>query len=279
MTPRDVLIIVPTLGQRRDLLAVSVASLLAQSLPPRVVVVTRTDARDLIPLWPAGVPVTVLEQRGTGLSNAINQGWEHDRWRSEFTGWLGDDDALPPWSVAEAVAALDRRPGAVAVHGRCLVVDELSAPVRVYRNGRWASALAGYGVNLLPQPGSLLRTSDVQRVGGLDPELTLAMDVDLFCRLRGLGPLTSSRRQLGVFREHSTGLSTVQAVAARTESRGCMQRRHTRRWQRGLDAVALPLTRLVALVNRRRPPGVQGYWRPPPSGPEQVASPPGPRQP
>jgi GT2 family glycosyltransferase len=259
---RDVLIIVPTLGERRDLLRISVASLIAQTAPVRVLVVTGSEPERLRGLWPEAAPVSVIAQEGRGLSAAINQGWAHDGWRSELTSWLGDDDALPPWSVEAAVQALDRRPAAVAVHGPCLVVDESGTPVRVYRNGRWASALAGYGVNLLPQPGALFRTSAVERLGGLDPDLALAMDVDLFARLRTLGRLTNSPRQLGVFREHTSGLSTAQAAAAREEARRSAKGQHTRPWQRVADSAALPLTRVVAAVNRLRPPPPSRYWSP-----------------
>jgi GT2 family glycosyltransferase len=259
---RDVLIIVPTRGERRDLLDTSVRSIAAQTVVPRIVVITRSGADGLRAQWTDLPTVSVLTQQSSGLSAAINEAWQADGWASDLTGWLGDDDALPPWSVQEAIAVLDRQPRAAAVHGPCLVVDEHGSPVRVYRNGRLGAALAGYGVNLIAQPGSLFRTAAVRAVGGLDESLALAMDVDLFVRLRTQGPIASARRQLGVFREHATGLSTQQAISARAESTSSMRRAHAGRRDAVLHAVAGPVTRVVGLVNRTRPPRTSSYWAP-----------------
>jgi GT2 family glycosyltransferase len=259
---RDVLMIVPTRGERDALLDISLQSLAAQTVPPRIVVITGSDPEDIIERW-GGLPgLSVIRERGRGLSEAINQAWHEDGWSSEFTSWLGDDDALPPWSIEEAVAVLDARPRAVAVHGPCAVIDDAGKPVGVYRNGWWASLLAGYGINLIAQPGALFRTSAVREVGGLDPSLRLAMDVDLFVRLRKQGAITQTRRQLGVFREHPDSLSTSQATAARRESRASITRAHRRRADRFLDLVALPVCRSVGRINQHRPAAHQSYWRP-----------------
>jgi glycosyltransferase involved in cell wall biosynthesis len=259
---RDVLVVVPTRGERLSYLELSVRSLLAQTLQPRILVITGGQPEPLRARWADLPGIKVVAQQTKGLSRAINEAWEIDGWTSEFTAWLGDDDALPPWSLSEAVGVLDAHPTASAVHGPCLVVDGTGAPVRVYRNGRWASWLAGYGVNLLPQPGSLFRSRAVEAVGGLDTELRLAMDVDLFIRLRAQGPIVSARRQLGVFREHADGLSTAHDAGARQESTASMRRAHTDAIDPLRHLLAAPLSRSVALLNRSRPPSAATYWRP-----------------
>lgn len=260
MASPDVHIVVPTTGQRLDLLDVCIASLLAQTLVPRISLVTR-DAVDAVHERYGGA-ATVLQQARPGLSAAINSGWEADDWSSQFTGWLGDDDALPPTSIETAVGALTRSPTASMVHGRCLVVDGDGEPVRVVRNGVLAARFAGYGVNLLAQPGTLFRTSAVRAVGGLDETYSLAMDVELFLRLKQLGPIVTSSQQLGVFREHTSGLSTDHKLRAANEARRAQERLHTRSRDRALDAAAQLTTRLVSRMTRAMPPGYNSYWRP-----------------
>jgi GT2 family glycosyltransferase len=259
--PRDVHLVVPTTGERSSLLDVCVASLLGQTVRPRITVVTRGSAEGLRGRW--GPDVEVAQQERPGLSAAINGAWEADGWSSELTGWLGDDDALPPTSIADAVGELELHPAASMVHGRCLVIDQEGAPLRLLRNDAWAARLAGRGLNLLAQPGSLMRTSAVRTVGGLDEQLRLAMDVDLFLRLQEVGPIVTCRRQLGVFREHATSLSTAGSAAAAAEARVVRQRRQTTAAARWADRAAVPLTRVVSRITVRLPPRPESCWRPP----------------
>lgn len=250
------------MGTRLDLLRICLQSLVAQTQPCRIFVVTMDPERVRAVSDDLGGTLTVLQEEGRGLSAAINQAWDADGWQSEFTGWLGDDDALPPWSVEVAAAALRKRPGAVMVHGRCLFIDQQGRPRWVARNGALGAMLAGYGVNLIAQPGSLFRTQYVRQVGGLDERLRYAMDVDLYARLRRLGPVISSRAQLGVFREHDAGLSTANQKAAALEARRQQRRQQDTVARRAFDLVAGPTTRLVGRVTRRLPPSANRFWAP-----------------
>jgi hypothetical protein len=71
----EVLVVVPTLGQRPDLLRGCLRSLTGQSAAPRVVVVAAHDV-EVVKQCASGLDVEVLEQRSSGLSEAINEGWQ-----------------------------------------------------------------------------------------------------------------------------------------------------------------------------------------------------------
>lgn len=266
---RDVHLVVPTRGTRTELLHQAVESLLGQTIPVRITVVTDGEPELVGRPWRACDRVRVLAQTRRGLSAAINEGWTDDEWRSEFTGWLGDDDALPPQSVEAAVAALERCPAASMVHGRCLVVGPSGEPVVVRRNGALGSLFVGYGVNLLAQPGTLFRTDSARRVGGLDESLLFAMDVDFFIKLKRVGGVTSTSHQLGVFRAHPGGLSTGGLDDAFVESRHAMRRSWRGPLDRVADVLAWPATRVISRVSSALPPSPSRYWAPPapqPSG-------------
>jgi hypothetical protein len=148
------------------------------------------------------------------------------------------------------------------VHGTCLVIDAEGHPLRVARNGRAAALLIGYGRNLIAQPGSLFRTAALRAVGGLDEHLALAMDVDLYSRLKRIGPVLSVPQQLGVFREHADSLSTAQRHTAEAEVRSARRAIEPAAVRRGVSWAATPVTAVVNRVLTALPPPAARYWRP-----------------
>ncbi len=105
----------------------------------------------------------------------------------------GDDDLLA-LARSATTAALDAEPDASMVYGWCDYIDEHGTVVFSSRAGRVAARILRFGPNLVPQPGSLMRLSDVLAVGGVDEALSLSMDLDLFLRLRRRGRLIALNR-------------------------------------------------------------------------------------
>ena len=63
------------------------------------------------------------------------------------------------------------------------------------RAGNWRRGLPDSVPTLIPQPGSLIRRSAWEHVGGLDERLHYAMDLDLFLRLRRFGVIVRPHRR------------------------------------------------------------------------------------
>jgi GT2 family glycosyltransferase len=220
----EALVVVPTLGQRPDLLRRTLASITGQQPhAPRTIVVVAGDdgpAREAA----GAVDVEVVTQRSAGLSAAINEGWLLAGDSADAWSWLGDDDELLPGSLARTCAALQTRPGSSMVYGRCRYVDGAGRTLWTARPGRLAALLAPAGPNLIPQPGSLLRADSVRRVGMLDPELRYAMDLDLFLRLRTVGALTYLPSELAAFRWHADSTTVANQSASAAELRAVQDR-------------------------------------------------------
>lgn len=203
-----VLLVIPTLGQRTDLLSQAVSSV---GLQEGCVV-------DLVVVTPSGSPaeriaddtaVRVVTDPGRGLSAALNAGLAAANSKCQYFGWLGDDDLLRPKALAAAVAALRAEPEAVMVYGWCDYVDAEGHTFFVSRAGPWAARIIGYGPDLIPQPGSLMRLSAVRAVGGLDESLKFALDLDLFLRIRRHGRLLALPQTLAAFRWHADSLTVA----------------------------------------------------------------------
>lgn len=200
------LIVVPTLGERPELLRKALASITGQGVPVDIIAVAPPGR---------GVEELVAEYGGRflpdpvdgGQSGAINVGFAAAAVGTEFVAWLCDDDLLARGSLLATTTALRESPDATVAYGWCDYIDLEDRVVFRSRAGRIAAILLQWGPNLIPQPGSLMRYSDVAAVGGVDPTATVTMDLDLFLRLRARGRFISLPRTLASFRWHQDSLT------------------------------------------------------------------------
>jgi GT2 family glycosyltransferase len=251
--PARVLLVVPTLGRRVDLLRQTLASIRDQ-VPHRadVVIVCPPDAEEAVRLA-AEFRARVVDDPG-GMSAAINAGLAQAEPGHEYFNWIGDDDLLTPGSLAATMSALDSDPAAVAAFGYCTYADAANRVLFTSRAGVLAPWLMTWGPNLVPQPGALFRLAVVREVGGLDPTLRYAMDLDLLLRLRRRGAFVNTGRTLSFFRWHPTSTTVANRTASLDEAElvkrrylSPAQRRLAPLWERPVRAS----TRLAARrVNR-----------------------------
>ncbi len=246
-----VLVVVPTLGRRRDYLEACVQSITTQNHQP-VIVCLVGPAASAAPDVARGHGVHFLDQPPSGIGAAVNAGWLAHGSSAEVWAWLGDDDLLEPGAVAAAVRAI-RRPGVVMAYGRCRYIDEHGQTIWTAHPGRLAAANLGGGWDLVPQPGSFALGSAVREVGMVDERLNFAMDYDLFLRLRTVGRLVYVPSVLASFRWHEDSLTASQGARSAREA-GEVRRSHWRHPR--LAQAAEPITVRVSKVHwhlQRRP--------------------------
>lgn len=205
MAEPRILLIVPTLGQRVDYLDETLASIRAQSVPADVVVVApegNPHIERLVHVYEADF----LPDPGS-LTQAINLGATMVTDRHDFLNWLNDDDRLTPDSLAATSAALDMNPAATVAFGACRYIDAQGHELWVSRAGRWAPRVLGWGPDLIPQPGMLVRASDWRAVGGIDESFRFAFDLDLLLKLKARGSLVEVPAVVSEFRWHADSLT------------------------------------------------------------------------
>jgi glycosyltransferase involved in cell wall biosynthesis len=176
-----VTIAVPSLNQGSYLDA-ALTSLFAQGVPIEVFVVDggSTDSSiDTIRKW-AHRLAGWRSQRDSGQSAAINEAIAGGS--APYVGWLNSDDMLEPGGLVALLAELERYAAADVAYGRASNINQ--------RTGRrtpvWVQPFSEPRLALrciVSQPASLIRRSAWTRVAGLDPELHMAMDYDLWWRL------------------------------------------------------------------------------------------------
>jgi GT2 family glycosyltransferase len=215
--PARVLLVIPTLGRRVDLLRQTLESIRDQ-VPHRadVVIVCPPDAEEAVKLA-AEFYAGVVDDPG-GMTAAINAGLAQAESGHEYFNWIGDDDLLTPGSLDATVSALDADPAAVAAFGHCDYIDAADRVLFTSRAGILAPWLMTWGPDLVPQPGALFRLATVREVGGLDPTLSYAMDLDLMLRLRRRGSFVNTGRTLSCFRWHPTSTTVANRSASLDEA-------------------------------------------------------------
>lgn len=124
-----------------------------------------------------------------------------------YVSWLGDDDILEPGSMVDASQALEDNPRIAFVYGGCSYIDGSGRQIGHNPSGNWAALVMEFGPFLIPQPGSLIRRTHFEEVGGLSPCFHLAFDYDLVLRLKKVGGLKHLRRNQARYRWHGEALS------------------------------------------------------------------------
>jgi glycosyltransferase involved in cell wall biosynthesis len=136
-----------------------------------------------------------------GQAAAINEAIA--RGSAPYVGWLNSDDMLLNGGIKRLVSQFERDAAAPAAYGRvwnCAGTEASRRPVYVEPFSEQRLALRC----IVSQPGTLIRRSAWQAVGGLDENLQMAIDYDLWWRLyKKFAPLAFVDEFVALNRDHA----------------------------------------------------------------------------
>ena len=212
------MVVLPSLGERLDSLELALDSCL--SLPAwvtaTVVVVIphqAMEARDIAMRRGA----VLIDDPGLGMAGAINSAIS-TRSDERYYIWLGDDDVLVGPGIGRAVERLQMSPRAVVAFGHCEYINEMGTVIGTNAAGYLAALLLPWGPNLIPHPGTVVSLDALEEAGGFSPELSYALDLDMFLKLRKLGQFLSVRAVTAQFRWHADSLTVADRRASSREA-------------------------------------------------------------
>lgn len=163
-------------------LAQALDSLLSQDIPVEVYVAdggSSDDSRAIIERYAPRL-LGWRSHRDQGQAAAINEGIAAGT--APFVCWINSDDWVLEGGLRRLHAALEAAPEAPFAYGRVWDAFEGTprrSPVFVRAWREWLMAQ----LCIVSQPGTLVRRSAWEAVGGVDAALHLAMDYDLWWRL------------------------------------------------------------------------------------------------
>lgn len=124
--------------------------------------------------------VSWISEPDRGQSDAINKGWKIAR--GEIIAYLNADDTYTSDAVGIAVTYLNEHPDIGVVYGDGILTDETGKVLCPYRAGEFSIRELIYCRDNILQPAVFLRKVVYDRIGGIDEDLHLAMDLDYWIR-------------------------------------------------------------------------------------------------
>ena len=235
-------VVVPTLGRRPEHLKSSLSAIHDESIHIVLVTPERSDVEWVERL---GLIHQILRRphANNDLSASINAGLGRIPVGTEYVTWVNDDDLVTSDSLHAGADIMDRFEQCPFVYGTCTYVDDTGKVLWTNRSGPRIRVLQRFGPNLMPQPGSLIRRSAMNHVGGLDETLTLAFDLDLFLKLQRIGRPHFSAQVNALVRWDRTSLSNAQRAEQIAE--GSLARLNH------AHPMMVPLLKLIEPLTRR----------------------------
>jgi glycosyltransferase involved in cell wall biosynthesis len=135
----------------------------------------------------------------------------------DYVSLLSADDELTPGSLARSVEIMEAHPRVGMVYGGIeefgegipRKVSSVGRPGSIVYDGHsWLKKRSHQAVNVVPTPGTTLRTSVQREVGGYDPLLTHAGDFEMWLRVAAISDIGYVRGlPQGRYRLHSASMS------------------------------------------------------------------------
>jgi glycosyltransferase involved in cell wall biosynthesis len=201
MAKHEVTIAVPSFNQGR-FLRDALESIFSQELDLEVFVCDAGSTDNSLEIIKKFAPQLAgwRSHRDLGQSAAINEGIA--RGSAPFVCWLNSDDLLLPNGIKKLMHSLEAHPDAPAAFGRVWNYDQKTGQQKpVWTQEFTETNMARRCV--VSQPGTLIRRSAWDALGGLDEGLQMAMDYDLWWRLsKRFGPLVKTADFVAVNRDH-----------------------------------------------------------------------------
>ena len=220
-----VTVVVPSLNQGR-FLACALDSILRQEMPLEIILMdggSSDETREVIRRYQQHLHYWQSEP-DSGQAAAINAGIA--RGTAPLVCWLNSDDFFYPGALLRLKNALESKPASPFAFGHAWHVNEAGRKRLPYLTLPYHKTLLANYCGIC-QPATLIRRPCWEAVGGLDENLQLAFDYDMWFRLhKQFGTPARTSGFLAANRMHNATKTSSQLDRHYNESISVVQRHH-----------------------------------------------------
>jgi glycosyltransferase involved in cell wall biosynthesis len=243
----QITIAVPSFNQGR-FLNDTLASIFEQDLPVEVYVMdggSSDNSLDIIRQWDPKL-AGWRSHTDDGQAAAINEGM--DRGSAPYVCWLSSDDFLYPDGLNKLLQTLQKSPESPFAYGYCWAVSESGRKISPYLTLPFSPRIFA-NFCIIAQPATLITRSAWKHVGGLDGNMQLAFDYDLWWRLfKAYGKPEFCRHFVAATRMHKDTKTATQTELHYRESIDVVKRNWGAvpiKWR-----AALPVMKMIRKSNK-----------------------------
>jgi hypothetical protein len=164
-------------------------------------------------------------KKDNGQADAINRGLHHAT--GEVFNWLNSDDRLAPGALLRCAEAFNASPGAAGWIGGCVRTNEEGEIADIiYPNGAEREHIGeNWNGRQFYQPSCFLSTKKVREIGGLNPDLYISLDLDLWIRILTQGEFSIGKGIWSVAINHDAA-KTQKSMDRMYDETASLQRRY-----------------------------------------------------
>lgn len=222
---KEVLVIIPTLGKRVEMLSDCLESIFFQKYPVKVVLVFPEKNYGIVKNLCVRFPEIILEPQDSKVIEGVNKVIEGVNYAlrkysdSEYFTWISDDDLLMNNCLERGVIKLEKTPNAAGVFGAVEYIDQFGRKI-----GKWNPPFFAEKINLfipsaIKQEGTIFRMSTVKKVGPLPTSIMYCGDIYLILKMSKFGKFKKVKGlSVAKFRIHNDSATTTHRYRGNLEA-------------------------------------------------------------
>lgn len=142
-----------------------------------------------------------VSEPDNGQADAIIKGFQ--RSSGQIMGWLNSDDLLLPDCLTTVARTFIESPNTQMMYGNILIIDEYGHVLKYSRQFQVGFHELYYGSHIINQEATFWTRGLYAKAGGLNGNLSYAMDYDLWVRMAAISRPVHIPRHLAAFRRHA----------------------------------------------------------------------------
>lgn len=209
-------VITPTYNRGRTYLVETMESVLAQDYPNFEYLVlddgSTDDTAAVLARYADNPRLRTYAHANMGQERTVNKGFELAR--GEMLAVVSSDDPVRPGWLSAMAAFIQARPDVLAAYPDWHTIDGEGHIIKTNHPHAFDLGYMLANHACLPGPGTVIRRSGLDQIGGRDPDFRYIGDYEFYLRLAAQGPLARVPQVLATYREHGGTITNTEKSAA-----------------------------------------------------------------